>query len=225
MNNLVRWLKHKNASLIILFIIFWAPFIVFFKIAGEVIEKEPIHFDIVILNWLHNHANLFLDSFFLVFTNIGGVAGIVMITSVLIAYLLYKRQRRNSLLLLAGVGGAATANLILKGLFQRDRPSMFDSSIVETSFSFPSGHAMASSALVLCVILIFWNTKWRWLITGAGICLVLAISVSRLYFGVHYPTDIIAGWCASIAWVLTVFFISNKLSLRFGSQNTGKVSV
>ncbi|MEO5949493.1 MAG: phosphatase PAP2 family protein [Candidatus Saccharimonas sp.] len=211
MYTLKHWLKVDNLSLVLLFIVFWVPVIVFLKLAGEVIEKEPIAFDTVIINWLHAHANPFLDSFFLVFTNIGGVIGIVTITILLVTYLLYKKQRRNSLLLVAGVGGAAVANLILKALFQRDRPSLFDPSVVETSFSFPSGHAMASSALILCVILIFWHTKWRWLVTLIGAIVVLAISVSRLYLGVHYPTDIIAGWCASTAWVAIVFFASKKL--------------
>ena len=185
----------------------------FLKLAGEVVEKEPIAFDTTIINWLHSHASPFLDSFFLVFTNIGGVVGIVTITILLSALLVYKKQRRNSLLLLIGVGGAAVANLILKGLFQRDRPSLFDPSVVETGFSFPSGHAMASSALILCVIIIFWNTRWRWLAISLGVFVVFAIGVSRLYLGVHYPSDVIAGWCVSTAWVTLVFFTLKKLRL------------
>ena len=220
MDSIKSWLKNNNFSLIILFIVFWTPVIIFLKIAGEVSEKEPIHADIAVLNWLHSHASPFLNSFFLTFTNIGGLFGIMTISLLLLAYLLYKKQRKDALLLLASVGGATAANLILKGLFHRHRPSLFRSSVVETSFSFPSGHAMASSALVLSVILIFWNTKWRWLVTAVGIFFVLAIGISRPYFGVHYPSDIIAGWCVSTAWVLLVFFISRRLHLHLKTPKT-----
>jgi membrane-associated phospholipid phosphatase len=220
MNTIKHWLKNNNFSLIILFVVFWTPVIIFLKIAGEVVEKQPIPFDITILNWLHGHANSFLDTFFMIATNTGGVVGIVIISLLLISYFLYQRQFKSSLLLVASVGGAVIANLILKSLFQRDRPSLFDSSVIEKSFSFPSGHSMASSALVLCVILLFWNTKWRWLVTTLGVLLVLAIGISRLYFGVHYPTDVIAGWCASTAWVLLVFYVSKKLHLRIKPQTS-----
>lgn len=202
----------------ILFVFFFIPVILFFQIADEIIEKEPIGFDNAVLLWLNSHSNAFLDIFFLTFTNIGGVIGMIILTLLIVVFLMYKKQRRKALLVLAGVGGATTANLILKALFQRDRPALFDSLVFETTYSFPSGHAMASSALFLSLILISWQTKWRWLMIGIAIFMVLAISISRLYFGVHYPTDIMAGWCASSAWVVLVFFAAKKLGLRLKNK-------
>lgn len=210
MNN-KRWLTRDNYKLVLLFICFWTPLILFFKIAGEIIEREPIRGDIAILNWLHSHANPFLDHLLLTATNIGGAIGMTVITSLLLMYFLYKHQVRKATILVACVGGVTIANIILKGLFHRDRPSLFKSSVVETSFSFPSGHAMASSALILCLVLLYWNTKWRWPIAIAGTVLVLTVGISRPYFGVHYPSDIIAGWCASTGWVLLMFFVINKI--------------
>ena len=63
---------------------------------------------------------------------------------------------------------------------------------------------MVSSALVVSLIVIAWNTRWRWYVTIAGVIFMSLIGYSRLYLGVHYPTDIIAGWLASTAWVLVV---------------------
>ena len=76
--------------------------------------------------------------------------------------------------------------------------------MVEHSSWFPSGHAMASSALALSLIVIFWSTKWRWLVLAGAIFYVVIIALTRLYLGVHYPTDILAGWAVSCAWVAIV---------------------
>jgi membrane-associated phospholipid phosphatase len=63
---------------------------------------------------------------------------------------------------------------------------------------------MLSSALVLAIIFLLWQTRWRLFSIVAGSLLVMAIGASRLYVGVHYPTDILAGWCVSAAWVVII---------------------
>jgi undecaprenyl-diphosphatase len=197
-------------KIVLISFIFWVPVIIFLKLAGEVIEKEPLGFDTAILTWFHAHATAFLDQFFLFVTNAGGITSVLIISALIFAYLLYKKRYYNAQLLLLGLGGASAANVILKALFHRDRPSLWHQSIVETGFSFPSGHAMASAALVTCLVIILWSTKWRWLtvIIGAGV--VVLIGASRLYLGVHYPSDILAGWCVSVAWVLLVRYILRR---------------
>ena len=106
-----------------------------------------------------------------------------------------------------GVGGAALLNMVLKLIFERPRPDLWEQLIIETSFSFPSGHAMASSALAFSVIAIAWNTRFRWYAVGVGVLFMLVIGFSRLYLGVHYPTDVLAGWFVSGAWVLLVALV------------------
>jgi undecaprenyl-diphosphatase len=115
-----------------------------------------------------------------------------------------KRRRYAALALAAGVGGAAAMNLVLKYLFERTRPDLWTRLVHETSFSFPSGHAMASSALAFSLIVIFWRTRWRWWIIAAGVLYMVTIGFTRLYLGVHYPTDIIGGWVVSMGWVAIV---------------------
>jgi len=204
--------KYRVIPLTFALILFWTPVLIFAQIADEILEREPIGVDAAILNWLHFISNNFLDIFFFCITTIGNIECLLPITVLIVAYLLYKKQRRNALLVTFGVGGAAAANLVLKYVFQRDRPSLWSQLIIEHGYSFPSGHAMASSALVLCLIVILWNTRWRLVALIGGGIIALLIGVSRLYFGVHYPSDILAGWSVSLVWVFIVVVIVRGLS-------------
>jgi undecaprenyl-diphosphatase len=191
-------------------LVFWLPVIVFFKIAGELIEKEPVFFDDTILHWIHAHSTHFYDKFFVIITTLGDVAIIAPIAFLIAAFFWYKRQRTNALIIAFSFFGAGAANFVLKALFHRHRPAFWHSAITETGYSFPSGHAMLSSALVLSLIVVLWPTRWRWLAVAVGGLFVLLVGASRLYLGVHYPTDIIAGWCASLAWVVIVVWVIKR---------------
>jgi undecaprenyl-diphosphatase len=204
--------RHTTWQLTVALILFWIPVIVFAKLAGEIIEREPIRGDIAILHWIHSLSTPLLDKVFLFFTTIGSVEYVLPLSILILGLLLYKKRRLNSIIFLFGVGGAAAANIILKHLFHRTRPSFWSSAVTETGYSFPSGHAMASSALVLCLIVILWNTRWRVASIIVGGLVVVMIGVSRLYLGVHYPTDVIAGWCVSLVWVTIVVTIAQRLS-------------
>jgi undecaprenyl-diphosphatase len=121
-----------------------------------------------------------------------------------VAVLHLLRRRRAAVVLAVGVGGAALINTLLKLAFHRVRPELWTPLVVERSFSFPSGHAMVSSALACSVTYILWHTRWRWLAVGLGLAVVVAIGLSRLYLGVHYPTDVLAGWTVGFFWVVIV---------------------
>jgi Membrane-associated phospholipid phosphatase len=153
---------------------------------------------------MNEHASPAFDSFFVAFTELGGLIVVPIVTFALFVYLLIKKQYPKALLVSVGVGGAAAIAYILKSVFDRPRPDLWEWLIVETQFSFPSGHAVASSALAFCVVILVWRTKWRTLAIVLGGIYVLAIGVSRLYLGVHYPTDILGGWLLSTAWVALV---------------------
>jgi len=206
--------KYKTNQLILAFIIFWTPIILFAKLANEIIENDPVAFDEGILQWLHAQSSPFLESVFFFFTTTGNVEFIVPIALLIFAVLMYKKQRLNALLFAFGVGGAALANLLLKFVFQRDRPAFWESIVIEHGYSFPSGHAMVSSALVLSLIVILWNTRWRIPTIIIGGFIALMIAMSRLYFGVHYPTDILAGWSVSLIWVSIVTIVVKNITSK-----------
>ncbi|MEO6109954.1 MAG: phosphatase PAP2 family protein [Candidatus Saccharimonadales bacterium] len=200
--------------LLVALLLFWTPVILFSKIAGEILEHEPVLFDTQILYWIHNFSTPFLDALFVCVTTIAGPIYLMFITIAILAFLLYKKKRLNALLVFFGVGGATAANFILKLIFHRDRPALWHRLVVETDFSFPSGHSMISMALIASVIIMLWNTRWRLTSLIVGTFVLLMIGASRLYLGVHYPTDVVAGWSIGLAWVIIVLFIVRKLSIR-----------
>ena len=172
--------------------------------------------DSSILLWLYEHSTSQLDAFFLFVTNLGGVLAITTASLLLLAYLVFKKRYYKAALLVAGVGGVAAINFLLKIIFERPRPDLWEWLITETQFSFPSGHASASSALALCIVVMLWNTKWRVLSIVLASIYILVIGISRLYLGVHFPTDIIGGWLVSLAVVslATVFVYRHALKRK-----------
>ena len=214
--------KYKTSQLVVAFILFWIPVIIFLRIAGEILEREPISQDIHILEWIRTQASPTLDTVFVSITTLGDIEFMLPITLLLLGLLLYKRHRRHASIIFFGVGGAAIGNLVMKLLFQRDRPEFWQSIISEVGYSFPSGHAMLSSALILCIIAILWKTNWRTLSIIFGAILIVLIGFSRLYLGVHYPTDVIAGWSVSAAWIAIVVVLTKAASYELHKHDAPK---
>ncbi len=162
----------------------------------------PQLFDTAILTFLHSHATPFLNITALLLTQLGGPVFIPPAT-ILIALGFYRRNNRQAanFILYSGVG-SALLNSLLKLLFQRQRPELWDSIIHLNSYSFPSGHAMASTTLALSLIVVFWETRWRRPTIIAGFTYALVVGITRIYLGVHYPSDVLAGWSVSLLWVL-----------------------
>lgn len=202
------------SSLFIASLIFWLPVIIFSKIAGEVVERQPILLDDKILHWIHAQSTPFYGSFFLGITTLGNVEYIAPLAVTLVGLLWFKQRRTDGLIVFFSFFGAGAANIILKLLFHRQRPSFWHSAITETGYSFPSGHAMLSSALAFSLITVFWSTRWRWLVTTLSLVTMFLIGVSRLYMGVHYPSDIIAGWSVSLIWCAIVLYVLKKFMLK-----------
>lgn len=203
-------MSKKLLKIFLFSLLFWIPVIIFSKLADDILEHESIFFDKAILEFVHSYSSQVLDNFFLFITNAGSPISLAAITFLICIFLFYKKFYQKLLILSSIVGGSAIANLILKLIFHRDRPSLWNPLIVENGYSFPSGHAMVSSAFVIGLIFILWETKYKWLSLILGAIFVLLIGFSRIYLGVHYPTDIIAGWCVSFVWGLIVNYFVNR---------------
>lgn len=200
-------------SLMVYSALFWIPFLVLSAIANEITSTNTFPGDVALLNYVHANFPEFLAGFFLIVTAFGSALGVVIITSLFLALLVKAGQRVAASVVLVSVAGAAIANLLIKLFFERDRPNLWQSIVQEQSFSFPSGHAMASSALYFALVYATWQTRWRWPTVIIGGVLIILVGFSRLYFGVHFPSDIVAGWLVSFIWVCLVVTILTKTKI------------
>lgn len=107
-------------------------------------------------------------------------------------------DRNNPALEAVSILGSMLINVAAKNLFARARPSLWVSSVHETSYSFPSGHVMSTMAAYCALSVLAWRTRWRWPVVACGGVFVILVGISRIYLGVHYPSDVIAGSAASL---------------------------
>ena len=177
------------------------PLYLFGTLAEDVIKHEVFFFDAPVLQFMHAHATPALDAVMVFFARAGSARVLLPFNIAVLVLLIVRRDRVHQVFWLLATGGAALINLMAKNAFSRVRPSLWISILPETTFSFPSGHAMQSMAVSLALVVMLWHTRWRWLVLVLAIGFVGWVGACRVYLGVHYPSDILAGWTASIAWV------------------------
>ncbi len=194
-------LAARRGALSALFLGVLAPLVLFGLLAEDVWQREGIGWDERILLAVHARATPTFDAIMLLFTRIGAPLPMILLVAALLLLLLLRGRRADGLFLIGAVGGAATLNLLAKLLFQRARPALWPALSPETDYGFPSGHAMGSVAVVAALTILLWPTRWRWATLALGALFVAAVGLSRVYLGVHYPSDVLAGWGASLAWV------------------------
>jgi membrane-associated phospholipid phosphatase len=204
---LKQWLSRHWRSLTILLAGAIIPLQIFIILAFEIWRHQGrLQWDISILNWVHGAANPKLDIFVKTLTHFGTAWGVFpAVILIAIALWFYRRWRSLTYFLITTIG-CGLINHSAKVLWHRDRPSLWQHSS-EYGFSFPSGHAMSSMVLVAALTVLVWGTRWRWLTLGLGSIFVGAIGWTRLYLGVHYPSDILAGWMITLAWAISVSLI------------------
>ena len=177
----------------------------FTAIADEVSEGDVQRIDDSILLWMNAHANPTLDAAALEITALGGVAVVWTVILISSVFLWQTKHRWSVFLLWVAVIGGNAINFTLKGLFGRPRPQLFE---WRTPFaphsSFPSGHS--TTAVVLYITLAYLLARLqpsrlmrRLTLAVAGVLAVL-IGVSRVYLGVHHPSDVLAGFTRGLAW-------------------------
>lgn len=151
-------------------------------------------------------------------TALGSAVVLTGLTLLIVGYLLLARRHRIALLLAAAIAGGQGLNVGLKQLVARERPEATLHLVAVRSPSFPSGHAMAASIFYLTVGALLARTTSRrsvkHYLMACAILLTVAVGVSRVYLGVHYPTDVLAAWCAGTAWALACWFVADGLALR-----------
>ncbi len=145
---------------------------------------------------------------------LGGFTFIWLFTLVAAGFFAMTRRWRGLIIFLAAIGGASVLDALLKISFHRARPEIVPHLTYVTNASFPSGHAMISAATYLTVGAMLARTqpslRVRVYLLAVFITMTLLIGISRLYLGVHWPSDVAAGWCAGAAWALLFWVIAER---------------
>ena len=209
---IVRWLADRLTVVAALWLavgLAFSAFVIwaFFGLADTVLEGESRAFDRAVLLWIHHHFPDWLNEPMRLVTALGYYYVVLPVLAVIV-FLFYRRGWRLSAVLLAvSTGGSIVLTTVLKGVFQRARPELFDSGYQASFYSFPSGHATVAVGFygMLTVILAYRLRGFaRWAVAVSGVLVVILIGFSRLYLGVHYPTDILAGYLSALLWLVCV---------------------
>lgn len=194
------------------------PVLAFIAIADEVGEDEARWFDESLLLALRTAdpadpiGPRWLETAVMDVSALGGFAVLALVTLFATGYLLALKKWSDALMLLAATLGGTAISEGLKMGFNRPRPDLVAHIVETTSMSFPSGHAMLSAAAYLTLGALIARTqergRLRGYILGVAILLTLLIGASRIYLGVHWPTDVLAGWCLGAAWALACWGVA-----------------
>jgi undecaprenyl-diphosphatase len=202
---------------------------VFAEIADEVLEGEAPPFDEAILRALRRPEDptRLIGPAHLVevardITALGSTSVLALVTLGVLAFLRLEGKRNELWLVVVAAAGGGLLSFALKELFDRTRPDLFPALVPVTSPSFPSGHAM----LAACVYLTLGALLARFLprrrmkahVLALAMLVTFLVGTSRVYLGVHYPTDVLAGWAAGLAWALACWLVARHL------QRAGRVS-
>jgi undecaprenyl-diphosphatase len=150
---------------------------------------------------------------------LGSIAVLTLVSLSVISFLLIRRQLHAALLVLAAAGGGALLMGGLKEAFDRPRPRIVPHLFGEVGTpSFPSGHAMAAAAIYLTlaalVARLVEDRRSRVFVVGVALALALLVGFSRVYLGVHWPSDVLAGWTAGLSWAVACWIVMARLQKR-----------
>ncbi|WP_192257144.1 phosphatase PAP2 family protein [Mesorhizobium caraganae] len=151
-------------------------------------------------------------------TSLGSSAVLVLIVAAVIVYLLLIRKAGTALFILVAVAGGQALSSLLKAGVDRPRPDLVSHLANETSLSFPSGHAMVSAVTYLTLgslaARFLPGRTTKIFVLCLAVLTTLLVGVSRVYLGVHWPSDVLAGWCAGFAWAMLCWLAARLLQRR-----------
>ncbi|MBX3439246.1 MAG: phosphatase PAP2 family protein [Planctomycetaceae bacterium] len=225
---IVQWLgRHELSTLVAMGLMaggLWA----FMAIAGEVKEGETDAIDRALLLAARNPNDLsdpigprWVEEMARDVTALGGITVLTLVTLSVVGYLLLERKSRAAIVVIVAVVGGLAVSHALKWQVGRPRPDLVPHGSYVSSASFPSGHAMMSAAtyFTLGALLARVHDQRRlkayFLILAAF--LSVAVGISRVYLGVHWPSDVLAGWALGACWAVLCWLIARRL------QRTGEM--
>ena len=173
------------------------------EISDEVLDKEAFAFDKTILLWIHQFANPTLDRIMVLITHFNDPTTVTLIAIFILAILIWRHYYSEAKIFAIDCLGGVVLSYGLKSVFGKLRPDLWQSPIEDLSYSYPSGHALGSTVLYgfIAYLIATRYPQFSWLIYTGTVCLIVAIGLSRLYLGVHWPTDIIGGYGIGFLWL------------------------
>ncbi|MCM1983902.1 phosphatase PAP2 family protein [Lyngbya confervoides] len=173
------------------------------ELSDEVLEQEAFAFDKAILLYLHQHATPMLDALMIHITRLADPKTVVPIAIAVFLFLRWRHHRLEARFFALNALGGVVLSYGLKLIFNKPRPQLWSQMISEESFSYPSGHALGSVVIYgfLAHLLAYLYPPYCFLFYGIAGVLIVAIGFSRLYLGVHWPTDVLAGYGVGFLWV------------------------
>lgn len=194
----------------------------FVELAVDVRAGSTQRFDVAVLQWMGAHQVLWIQRSVLEVTALGTGLVVLMLVAVASLFLALSGRRSMALLLLVATAGELVLNTVLKLGFDRPRPQIFAWGTHVVSSSFPSGHATSSVVVysMIAYLAARLERRWweRWLTGIAAALVIVLVCLSRLYLGVHYPSDVAAGFVIGLAW--SGFCVSGLEALqRYGARH------
>lgn len=222
----LRWLDgHIELGLAALLALVAAGVWIFATIAEEMMEGETHALDTYVLLALRTPGNPadplgppWVEELARDVTALGGTGFLTFLTLATAGFLWLSRRHSTALFVLAAVTSGTLLSRTAKHFFDRPRPDLVPHGSYVYTASFPSGHSLMAAVtyLTLAVILArgFAEKRLRVYVVSLAVFLTLAVGVSRVYLGVHWPTDVAAGWAAGAAWALGCAALARYLSQR-----------
>jgi undecaprenyl-diphosphatase len=226
MRRIMNWIREvwgAETWLLMPFLVVAALLLAFGFIADEVMEGATLKFDRYVLFAFRSSSNNFsapvgppwVQEMARDVTSLGSFSVLGLLLVAVVGYLLLIRKRERALLVLVAVLGGVAVNSLLKLAFGRPRQDLFAAAARVFTASFPSDHAALSAIAYMTLAALLARTiasrAVRIYLIAVAITLVILVGVSRVYLGVHYPTDILAGWCIGSAWALACWTIMTRL--------------
>src|SRR5688572_10360864 len=224
-SRLLAWIGAREARTVVALLLAAGALWLFIELADEVIEGETATVDERLLLMLRAPGDTtdplgpaWVEELARDATGVGGAGFLTFLTLASAGFLVLQRRKHLAVYLLAAVAGGTLASTLLKLGFDRPRPDLVPhGSFVYTS-SFPSGHSMLSAVAFLTLGALLasgqTNMRIRLYLIGLATFLAVVVGVSRVYLGVHWPTDVLAGWAAGAAWTLLCWAFAQRLRRR-----------
>jgi undecaprenyl-diphosphatase len=225
LGRLMEWVGRYETSVIIAILASVAAIWIFIEIADEVREGDTLTFDEWAIRTLRQPEDLSVPigpkALHVVgrdLTALGGVTFLALLTMSVGGYLWLRKMYAAAILVVAITLGGSLSSIALKGFYDRPRPALVPHLTDVSTSSFPSGHAMLSTVVFLTLGTLLGRftaeRRLRAYFLGIALTLCVLVGLSRVYMGVHYPTDVLAGWVAGLAWGLICWLVTYELQRR-----------